>query len=186
MQLNKQMNYITPRTSRILDMYEKFEQGAHTFKRKLLKTEKGVKKYNSNLLENPLKNDFKLPSVSTSDSTYWLQKWEVWENIISHDWIDRKPYIAELNDCDNFAFWFASRAAMIYHLNSAFVCYGGTYNLDGSKRSGHAFNLIPALGDDGIDWYVYEPITDWFVKWEPGEKIIMHNIEYRITWAIGF
>ena len=180
------MSYITPRTSRILNMYERFEESAHKFKRKLLKTEIGVKKYNASTLEQELFNDFKLPSVSTSDKTYWLQSWEVWDHIIEHDWIDRKEYMADRFDCENFAFWFSSRMAGIYHLNSAMVCYGATYNLDGTKRSGHAFNLIPTLGEDGLEWYVYEPITDWYVKWTPGEKIIMHNIEYRITWAIGF
>ena len=167
-------------------MYEKFEESAHNFKRKLLKTEVGVKKYNANLIEIPLLEDFKVPSVSTSDRTYWLQSWEVWQTLIAHDWIDKKEYMSELFDCDNFAFWFASRMAGIYHLNSAMVCYGATYNLDGAKRSGHAFNIIPVWTDHDLEWYVYEPITDWYTKWEPGEKIIMHDIEYRITWILGF
>ena len=93
------MSYITPRTSRILNMYERFEESAHKFKRKLLKTEKGVKKYNASTLEQELFNDFKLPSVSTSDKTYWLQSWEVWDHIIEHDWIDRKPYMSDRFDC---------------------------------------------------------------------------------------
>jgi len=151
---------IVQKHSGVLKNLEKLEQTNHSLRRRILGTEKGRVMYNSTILKNILMNDYKVPSVSMSDSTYWVQKWDVWKNIIAYDWIDKKKYVSELFDCDDFAFWFGSRMAGIYHLNTGFVCYGDTYNMDGTKRSGHAFNIIPAYTDGELNWYVYEPIND--------------------------
>jgi len=86
------------------------------------------------------------------DSKYWVCSRLDFEAIIQWDWTDKKKYVAEKYDCDNFAFSFKARMDRKFHLNNVglVVDYSG----------GHAYNCV--VFSDGTA-ELFEPQSDRFV-----------------------
>ena len=86
------------------------------------------------------------------DSKYWACSRLDFEAIIRWDWTDKKKYVAEKYDCDNFAFSFKARMDRKFHLNNVglVIDYSG----------GHAYNCV--LFSDGTA-ELFEPQNDRFV-----------------------
>ncbi len=86
------------------------------------------------------------------DSKYWACGRLDFEAIIRWDWTDKKQYVAEKYDCDNFAFSFKARMDRKFHLNNVglVIDYSG----------GHAYNCV-IFPDATAE--LFEPQTDRFV-----------------------
>ena len=136
------------------------------------------------LLRQVIDNKFgKTNFYSMYDKLYYRTDIEAWKLIMKKDLIDKQKYTADYMDCDNFAFWFASRASGIYGLNSCFVATGGCYKKDGTLVR-HAFNVI--VTRDNKIW-VYEPQTDNFAELNnEGTWLTSPNWNYKISWMIVF
>lgn len=129
-------------------------------------------------------NQFNFPSISLADEKYYTETWETWKNLIKYDWTEEKEWYADKYDCDNHAFSFGSRIPEIFDLNTAGICFGTIYNKDTGKLiGGHAFNLIIALEDEKLTAYLFEPLTDKYVKWTNGDNIL-GDWKYTINWLI--
>ena len=83
------------------------------------------------------------------DSKYWACSKKEFQDWITWDWTNKKKYISEQYDCDNFAFNFKARVARKFGVNSVglVIDYSG----------GHAYNLI--VFSDGT-WKIFEPQND--------------------------
>lgn len=125
----------------------------------------------------------KVPSRSFSDSIYYAIDWETWKSIIEVDWTDKKKYLIDKWDCDNFAFAFAARMSEIYDLNTAGVVYGTLFDDVGKKIGGHAFNVIVSHDESGMHVHWYEPMKD---LWTNKTPIVMNKWTYRPNWVIFF
>ena len=68
------------------------------------------------------------------DSKYWACSKKEFEDWIEWDWTNKKKYIAEEYDCDNFAFSFKARCDRKIGINAVglVIDYSG----------GHAYNLV--------------------------------------------
>ena len=86
------------------------------------------------------------------DSKYWACSRLDFEAIIQWDWTDKKKYVAEKYDCDNFAFSFKARMDRKFHLNNVglVIDYSG----------GHAYNCV-VFADGTAE--LFEPQSDRFV-----------------------
>jgi len=86
------------------------------------------------------------------DTKYWSCGRTDFEAIVNWDWTDKKKYVAEKYDCDNFAFSFKARMDRKFHLNNVglVIDYSG----------GHAYNCV--IFADGTA-ELFEPQTDKFV-----------------------
>lgn len=86
------------------------------------------------------------------DTKYWVCSRLDFEAIIQWDWTDKKKYVAEKYDCDNFAFSFKARMDRKFHLNNVglVIDYSG----------GHAYNCV--VFSDGTA-ELFEPQSDRFV-----------------------
>ena len=90
------------------------------------------------------------------DSKYWVCSKQEFENWIEWDWTNKKRYIAEEYDCDNFAFSFKARCDRKIGINSValVIDYSG----------GHAYNLV-IFSDEAPE--LFEPQNDsWRKKGE--------------------
>lgn len=127
-------------------------------------------------------------SYSMADKKYRLTDFETWKAIIAMDWSDKREYIYDIFDCDNFAFLFSARIADYFELNSAGTAFGSIYDKNTGKYIGeHAFNIIVTqenLGNKKI--IVYEPMTDGYCEFEKGKDIIIGNWIYKPRWLIFF
>ncbi|MCC6057028.1 MAG: hypothetical protein LM583_10170 [Desulfurococcaceae archaeon] len=86
------------------------------------------------------------------DSQYFATSLEEFKKIISWDWTDHLHYEINSFDCENFAFYFASRIARMFGINAIGVI------LDYS--SAHAYNLVIVKDSQGVRYYLFEPQND--------------------------
>jgi len=124
-------------------------------------------------------------SISTADSKYKLMTVDDWKKWIEQDWTNSKEYISEHRDCENYAFYFASRVAWLFRVNSAFVAFGDIYSADTGDQVGrHAFNVL-FTKDDGL--YLYDPMEGMDDEWTKIEDgTIIKDWDYKPTWILGF
>ena len=120
-----------------------------------------------------LKNSGKMPHSARMNTHYIDSKYHLCSEkdmtaIIKFDWTDRKKYVSEFYDCDNFAFNFKAMVARRFGINSVGLV------IDWS--GGHAYNII-AFRNGSMK--IFEPQSDsWPVlgskmyKFEKGEIII--------------
>jgi len=90
------------------------------------------------------------------DSKYWVCSKQEFEDWIEWDWTNKKRYISEEYDCDNFAFSFKARCDRKIGINSValVIDYSG----------GHAYNLV-VFSDVAPE--LFEPQNDsWRKKGE--------------------
>ena len=86
-------------------------------------------------------------------SKYWACSKKEFEGWIKWDWTNKKKFIAEEYDCDNFAFSFKARCDRKLGINTValVIDYSG----------GHAYNLV-CFTDAPAE--LYEPQSDRWVK----------------------
>ena len=138
-----------------------------------------------------LKDQTGLPAntISLVDEKYYVETWGKIGQIIDFDLIDQQIYHYDFLDCDNYAFAYASRAGLIYGLNSCGVAFGSVHNPITKKLIGyHAFNLIITQENGLLKGYLYEPMTDGAVEWRKGQDNALLNPGwvYRINWLIYY
>ena len=90
------------------------------------------------------------------DSKYWVCSKKEFEDWISWDWTNKKQYVSEEYDCDNFAFSFKARCDRKIGINAVglVIDYSG----------GHAYNLV-IFSDAAPE--LFEPQGD---RWVEGGK----------------
>jgi len=149
------------------------------------------KVYTRSQIRNLLQS-YGLKSVSLSDEKYYVTSWDVVGKIIDYDLIDEMIYRYDTRDCDNYSFAFASRASVLYNLNSFGVCYGRIYSKKTGKLLGrHAFNLI-ITEDNGIlhpRLYEAQNDGDCLLRKKTGNynpKNLIKDWFYDIDWVIFF
>jgi len=121
----------------------------------------------------------KLNYISLADQNYYLIPWEQWKQIIEVDWTDKKKYLKDRFDCDNFAFLFAARMAEIFDINSAGVAHG-------KVNIGHFWNAIVVKDNMGnLRLYYYEPMKDLYTEFKKGSQPIMGSWSYT-TYSLRF
>ena len=74
---------------------------------------------------------------AVSDGKYYTVSERRWKEIIKNDFVERKKYLAERFDCEDFSRSFVVRVIENYQLNSAGVCWGWM-----TKDAYHAWNFI--------------------------------------------
>jgi hypothetical protein len=114
------------------------------------------------LIENKVLSDANhedgLTQAIQLDNQYWVTDMNNVLNVISYNWVDKKTYIPEKHDCDNFAIMFYATAVEDFQLNSIGIV------IDWS--SGHAYNLIVLsnrqvlLLEPQSDTYFFPPYRD--------------------------
>ena len=100
------------------------------------------------------------------DSKYWACSKKEFQDWITWDWTNKKKYISEQYDCDNFAFSFKARCDRKIGVNSValIIDYSG----------GHAYNLV-AFTDAPAE--LYEPQSDrWVTKGDGNSKTEVYQL----------
>ena len=90
------------------------------------------------------------------DETYWAVAIETWHLILAYNGTDKKRYVKDVFDCDNFAILFAGSVADKFSINGAGIVidYSG----------GHAYSALLVVTEDGaLAFATIEPQNDEFV-----------------------
>lgn len=80
-----------------------------------------------------VEEDGKLINRVIYDSKYWTCTKQDFQKILKWDSTNKKKYIPEQYDCDNFAMSFKSRVARYFHLNNVGLVI--------DMSSAHAYNI---------------------------------------------
>ena len=83
------------------------------------------------------------------DGHYWLTDQNNFLNIVAWDWVDKKQYIVDRYDCENYAFSFKAHIDRFFGLNQVGIV------LD--YESGHGYNLVIFPSGNVM---LYEPQSD--------------------------
>ena len=90
------------------------------------------------------------------DEIYWGVPLETWQLILDYTGVDKRKYVKDVFDCDNFAILFAGTVADKFSINGAGIV------IDFSGR--HAYSCILVVTDDGRPVFAtIEPQNDRFV-----------------------
>ena len=89
------------------------------------------------------------------DATYWGVSLETWQLILAYNGTDKKRYVKDVFDCDNFAILFAGSVADKFGINGAGIVidYSG----------GHAYSALLVATETGLAFATIEPQNDEFV-----------------------
>ena len=89
------------------------------------------------------------------DETYWGVSLETWQLILAYNGTDKKRYVKDTFDCDNFAILFAGSVADKFAINGAgiVVDYSG----------GHAYSALLVATENGLAFATIEPQNDRFI-----------------------
>ena len=128
----------------------------------------------ANELGYHVKSKVKFQNLTLADGKYYLESCDTWKQSIEVDWTDRKKYLTDYDDCDNFTYSFTARMSEIYGINAGIV-NGHLYNKDTKKWvAGHFWNMILTKE---LDLYWYEPMYDLYAK--AGNEVVMGKYIYK-------
>tara|TARA_R110000824_G_scaffold120706_1_gene276312 strand:+ start:2548 stop:3054 length:507 start_codon:yes stop_codon:yes gene_type:complete len=103
----------------------------------------------------PLEVGDKVPQVKRLplDTKYHTCSKDEFMHWIEWDWVDKKKYVAEKYDCENFAFSFKARTDRKFGIN--------TVGLVVDYSGGHAYNVVLFSDSPPL---LYEPQSDQWVE----------------------
>ena len=163
----------------ILGLANSMEKASEMIKRRAIKVE--TTKFSKSFILSFLASMGFVNSY-LADGTYYLTGWETWKKIIKWDWTDKRKYLDDRYDCDNFAESFSSMAAATYGLNSAAKAKNTRIDKPFTDIiwGHHRHNLIIANEREGMKAYLYEPMNDNYLEIKRNEPIVMGGWEYNL------
>jgi hypothetical protein len=95
-----------------------------------------------------------LTDIKIADSRFFTTNLAGLQEILSRDWTNLVPYVAETGDCDKFATRLYSHLCDFYKLNAVVPVWGDT------DQGYHGFNLAVVKDTDKFIARLVEPQTD--------------------------
>ncbi len=118
-----------------------------------------------------------ISNIYSADEKHATTDIDAWKTIIDSDWTDKKKWVEDIFDCDNFAGSFSSYVADIYSLNS---CGRVTVELKVPVTGEHVgYHRACIIVDSKLNCWLLESQTDKMVQIEMGKSPIIDNWEYR-------
>jgi len=115
------------------------------------------------------------------DEKYHTTNIETWKTIIENDWTNKKEWITDIFDCDNFSGSFCAYCAEIYNLNTAGRFTVELLNPETNAHIGYHRAVI--IIDDKKDCYLLESQTDEMVKIESGVMPVIGKWKYKVNFV---
>lgn len=95
-----------------------------------------------------------LTDIKVADSRFFTTSLQGLQEILSRDWTNLVPYVAEIGDCDKFATRLYSHLCDFYGINAIVPIWGDT------TQGPHAFEIGPLKDVDKFITRMVEPETD--------------------------
>jgi len=122
-----------------------------------------------------------IPAYSADKKHYFID-WKTWEQLIFYDWTDKKKYLKDRADCDNFSSSFCARMSEIYDLNTAGRLFCDVYDKDTDKKlAGHVAVLIV---DKDKRVFLMESQTDkWIEITNQNQRLVIGQWRYSLRYS---
>ncbi len=95
-----------------------------------------------------------LTDIKLADSKFFTTNLQGLQEILSRDWTNLVPYVAEISDCDKYATRLYSHLCDFYKINAIVPVWGDT------DQGYHGFNLAVIKDADGFIARLVEPQSD--------------------------
>jgi len=136
-------------------------------------------KYGSGAILNSIKDKTGV-TPALYDEKYETTDIDTWLTIIKNDWTNKKKWITDTFDCDNFAGAFCAYCADIYGLNTA-----GRFTVEllDAKTDAHiGYHRAVIIIDRDLDCWLLESQTDKIVKIVKGIMPVIDNWKYKVNY----
>ncbi len=113
------------------------------------------------------------------DEKYHTTDIETWKTIIKNDWTNKRKYVTNTFDCDNFSNAFCAYCADIYELNSA-----GRFSvelLDANTGKHIGYHRAVIIIDNKLECWLLESQTDKIVKIGKGRIPVIGGWKYKVN-----
>jgi len=138
-----------------------------------------LKKITYKNLRNKIKSKMDL-FLPLRDENYYLTSWDLIAEIIEYDWTNKRDYIVDRRDCDDFAEKFCANLSWLYGINSCFPISVELLNPETKKHIGYHRAVLVATKSGNL--YMYDPMEgmkDNFIKIRDKDNIIIKNWLYK-------
>ena len=115
------------------------------------------------------------------DEKFYVESLDFYLSLIEIWWGDKKQYITDRYDCDNYARHFQSALSLYFGLNSAGTASGSVYDENGKFLARHAFNIILVSDNGVLKPYLFEGMRNIMTQWN-GPKTKLGPWLYEIDW----
>jgi len=114
-----------------------------------------------------------------NDEKYYTTNIETWKTIIKNDWVNKRKYVTDTFDCDNFANAFCSYVADIYELNTA-----GRFTVELLDKKGKhvSYHRAVIIVDSKLECYLLESQNDKIVKLVRGRLPVIDGVQYKVNY----
>ena len=114
-----------------------------------------------------------------NDEKYHTTDINTWKTIIKNDWTNKKKYVSDTFDCDNFSNSFCAYCADIYELNTA-----GRFTVALLDKKGKhvSFHRAVIIIDSKLECYLLESQNDKIVKLVKGRLPVIDGLQYKVNY----
>ena len=114
------------------------------------------------------------------DEKYHTTDIDTWKTIIENDWTNKKKWVTDTFDCDNFAGAFCAYCADIYGLNTAGRFTVELLNPETNAHIGYHRPVI--IIDSKLDCYLLESQDDRMILIERGKDLVIGSWKYKVNY----
>jgi len=168
-----------------LDLYDNLGNAPLDNGRKMKKKVFDIKKNNiyktnSIIMSNIVRN-LGLNNPYFADRTYYYLDLSVMKDIIAKDWVNKRKYLSEVYDCDNFAESFKEHMSSIYLINGVALAKSIDVTLSDGTHTPHRACLFFAKENGLMGLYLLEAQNDKIAKIVSNQEIELGNWKYKLN-----
>jgi len=124
---------------------------------------------------------FFLNKMRFTDFWYDVISLDVMKEIIKYSWVDKKEYVAETFDCDDFALAFRGHVSETYGINSIALAKHIKVVTDTGKEMWHRAVVFLAVDNGIMNAYLLETQNDKLIKLNKNEEIRLGKWTYKLS-----
>ena len=113
-----------------------------------------------------------------ADGTYYMLSIGDMRKLIKRDWTNRRKYLTERYDCDNFAESFKEHMSSIYGINSVGLAKHIRTTLSNGQKIWHRACVFLATENNVIKLYLLETQNDRVIKIRKNEEMTLGSWKY--------
>ena len=120
-------------------------------------------------------------NLYNADGTYYMTTIGDMRNLILNDWTNKKKYLKDRYDCDNYAESFKEHMSSIYGINSVGLAKHIRTTLSNGQKIAHRACVFLATENNVIKLYLLETQNDNILKLRKNEEVTLGRWKYILN-----
>ena len=115
-----------------------------------------------------------------ADRLYSIIDWKTMKDIIKYSWVNRKKYVSEKFDCDDYALAFKGHVSEIYNINSVALAKHIKVTTSSGKEIWHRACVVLAVEDNILKAFLLETQNDKFIEITDSKLLMLGKWRYSL------